>query len=403
VNNNNHALIIKEVAKFLNISTQMVYNLIKAGELKAFKIGSTLRVLYSDLIVYIERQKTIFESANSGMINLDENVFLFNNVNCHYPGFKLWDINLALPKGKVLALLGPSGSGKSLLLRSIAGLENLDSGEIYNGKVRFDLLSRKDRKIGFVFQNYALLPHLSASKNIGFPLKMKGQKGVDVIQEIEHVAQELKIKLPNLSKKPEQLSEGMKQLVAIGRAKIKDLDLLLMDEPMSNIDPAVRIEIKVLIKRIVQDLGKTTIISTNDPEQVLSICDYVAVLDRGKLMQYGTVDSVYNNPVNALVMNILSPKAVNTMVVDVDAAEIKPFGISTDLENGKYQMCFRAEEVAISETGVVLHIDKSAFFDGKRNLVTGYVQDGVEVEVLLPRDADGDVCITPTNPVLFPI
>ena len=239
--------------------------------------------------------------------------------------------DLTIPDGKFIALLGPSGCGKSTTLNCIAGL--LDPTE---GKILFDgkdvtHMAPKDRNIGMVFQSYALYPHLSVLDNIAFPLK---QKGID--KKVRHarareVAKKLQIE-HLLDRKPAQLSGGQQQRVAICRAIVKEPHILLLDEPMSNLDARLKIEIREVIKSIQQDLQVTAILVTHDQEEAMALADEIAILDGGRIAEEGTVDDVFVHTRSAAgkrLFGILSSDEEDT-VADVPARQGK---IDIDLKN----------------------------------------------------------------------
>ena len=218
--------------------------------------------------------------------------------------------DLTIPDGKFIALLGPSGCGKSTTLNCIAGL--LDPTE---GKILFDgkdviHMAPKDRNIGMVFQSYALYPHLSVLDNIAFPLK---QKGID--KKVRHarareVAKKLQIE-HLLDRKPAQLSGGQQQRVAICRAIVKEPHILLLDEPMSNLDARLKIEIREVIKSIQQDLQVTAILVTHDQEEAMALADEIAILDGGRIQQFATPDTLYEQPANLFVANFMGNPPMN--------------------------------------------------------------------------------------------
>jgi excisionase family DNA binding protein len=386
----NQALTIKEVAKFLNISNQMVYNLIKSRDLKAFKIGSALRILYSDLMEYIETQKSEFENESPGpadepaVVNYDKHLFLIEDVSTRIGSFAMSNITIKLPVGKVLAVVGSSGSGKSLLLRAIAGLQEIEDGAIYFGRMRIDTLKPAERYVGFVFQDFVLLPHYYAKKNVGFPLALKKlDAGVTEIL-VEDVATEIGLDPQEMDKLPREMSTGMKQLVAIARAKIKNLDLLLMDEPLSSLDARLKDRMRIAIKRIVSNLGKTTIIATNDPVQAMSIADFIAVVHDGRLLQFGERSEVYDNPSSALVLDLVTSGPVNRLPVTVEAGRVLPYGMETDYPDGNYDLHFRSDAAIPDTDGIEMAITKTSFYDGSRSLISCETAGGDTLELILP-------------------
>lgn len=403
MNDHDRAMTLKEVARFLNISTQMVYNLVNNGSLKAFKIGSASRIMYSDVREFIEQQKEEFARTVVGGGQPDNSIFAVSNLCLHKGNFEISDISFSLPKGKIMSILGPSGSGKSLLLKALAGLEPIENGTIFWGKTRIDALSPSQRKVGFVFENYALFPHLNARKNIEFPLTLRKKDKQILREETQKRIHELDIDMSYLNLLPDELPEGMKQLVAIARGKNHDLDLFLMDEPMSKLDAAHHVKMRVFIQKIVRDLGKTTLISFNDPEDALVLSDYIGVVVEGGLLQFGETWEVYHHPVNVTVMEMISRLGVNAARVEVKNGNVAPYNILADIDDGIYTMAFRTEEIELSPDGIHANICSSQFYNGKRKFAFCEIGDGLEMELMLPIDAEGEISFLPLSPQFFSI
>jgi len=218
--------------------------------------------------------------------------------------------NLKIEDGQFIALLGPSGCGKSTTLNCLAGLLDPTEGTIlFDGKDVTKAVP-KDRNIGMVFQSYALYPHLSVLDNIAFPLKQKGIAKEDRYKKAREVANKLQIK-HLLNRKPGQLSGGQQQRVALCRAIVKEPKILLLDEPMSNLDARLKIEIREVIKNIQQDLGVTAILVTHDQEEAMALADKIAILDGGEIQQYDTPDMLYECPKNLFVANFMGNPPMN--------------------------------------------------------------------------------------------
>lgn len=219
-------------------------------------------------------------------------------------------INMEIQDEEFVALLGPSGCGKSTTLNCIAGLLDTTSGEIVFDGENVTEKAPKDRNIGMVFQSYALYPHLRVIDNIAFPLKQKG-----VPKEQRHKkAREMAVKLQIehlLDRRPTQLSGGQQQRVAMCRALVKEPKILLLDEPMSNLDARLKIEIREVIKKIQQELKVTSIIVTHDQEEAMAIADKIAILDNGNIQQYDTPDMLYRYPANLFVANFMGNPPMN--------------------------------------------------------------------------------------------
>jgi len=218
--------------------------------------------------------------------------------------------NLRIEDGQFIALLGPSGCGKSTTLNCLAGLLDPTEGTIlFDGKDVTKTVP-KDRNIGMVFQSYALYPHLSVLDNIAFPLKQKGVAKQERYMKARDVANKLQIN-HLLDRKPAQLSGGQQQRVALCRAIVKEPKILLLDEPMSNLDARLKIEIREVIKSIQQDLGVTTILVTHDQEEAMALADKIAILDGGEIQQYNTPDILYECPNNLFVANFMGNPPMN--------------------------------------------------------------------------------------------
>lgn len=218
--------------------------------------------------------------------------------------------NITIQDGEFIALLGPSGCGKSTTLNCIAGLLDPTEGQILFDGTDVTKWAPKDRNIGMVFQSYALYPHLAIIDNIAFPLKQKGVDKATRQEKARAVARKLQIE-HLLARKPAQLSGGQQQRVAMCRAIVKEPKYLLLDEPMSNLDARLKIEIREVIKRIQQELGVTAILVTHDQEEAMALADRIAILDGGKIQQFDTPDMLYEHPANLFVANFMGNPPMN--------------------------------------------------------------------------------------------
>jgi putative spermidine/putrescine transport system ATP-binding protein len=205
------------------------------------------------------------------------------------------DVSLTIQKGEFIALLGPSGCGKSTTLNLIAGLLPATGGGIWLDERRIDRLRPEERGFGMVFQNYALFPHMSVVKNVGFGLKMRGVPRSEAERRVEEAIGMVRLK-GHESKLPGQLSGGQQQRVAIARAIVVEPPLVLMDEPLSNLDAKLRLEMRAEIRRIHNSLGATTIYVTHDQEEALSLADRIVVLREGEIRQVGTPEDLFARP-----------------------------------------------------------------------------------------------------------
>ena len=214
------------------------------------------------------------------------------------------DFNFEIPDGKLIGLLGPSGCGKSTALNLICGLTEPSSGKIFFGDYDVTDLPPENRGVGMVFQNYALYPHLTVKQNITFPLEnLKGDQKMsrEAMDEKAFEAAKLVQIEEYMNRKPSELSGGQQQRVAIARALVKTPGVLLLDEPLSNLDARLRLATREQIRRIQKETGVTTIFVTHDQEEAMSICDVIVVMKDGMLQQMSAPQDVYNHPSNLFV------------------------------------------------------------------------------------------------------
>jgi multiple sugar transport system ATP-binding protein len=250
------------------------------------------------------------------------------NVTKRFPdGYEaVRDMNLEIKDGEFMILVGPSGCGKSTALRMIAGLEDITDGELIIGGDVVNDRAPKDRDIAMVFQNYALYPHMSVRDNMGFALKLRGLDKGEINKKVEDAARILDLEA-HLDRKPSQLSGGQRQRVAMGRAIVRDPAAFLMDEPLSNLDAKLRVQMRTEVARIQQRLGTTTIYVTHDQTEALTLGDRVAVMRSGILQQVGAPMELYNEPVNLFVAGFIGSPAMNFMPASVEGDTVKlPFG-----------------------------------------------------------------------------
>ena len=222
----------------------------------------------------------------------------------------LKDIALKIDAGEFLILVGPSGCGKSTLMNRIAGLENITGGEILVDGEDISQASPKDRDIAMVFQSYALYPTMSVRDNIAFGLKMRKVSAAKIEEEVARVAKLLQIE-PLLARKPAQLSGGQQQRVAMGRALARRPKIYLFDEPLSNLDAKLRVEMRTEIKLMHQRLKTTTVYVTHDQIEAMTLGDKVAVMKDGIVQQFGTPKDIYNNPANLFVASFIGSPPMN--------------------------------------------------------------------------------------------
>ena len=238
----------------------------------------------------------------------------FDDVSKAY-GTGVWavrNLTLTVNHGEFVVLVGPSGCGKTTALRMLAGLEQISSGEIRIGGVRVNDVSPRDRDIAMVFQNYALYPHMSVYDNIAYGLRVRRVPKAERRARVEQAAGMLGL-TNELSRRPSQLSGGQRQRVAMGRAIVRHPEAFLMDEPLSNLDARLRVQMRTEIARLQRELGVTTIYVTHDQVEAMTMADRVAVLRGGELQQFDTPQRVYANPANLFVGVFIGSPAMNVL------------------------------------------------------------------------------------------
>lgn len=264
------------------------------------------------------------------------------------------NVSLEIPKGKLISLLGPSGSGKSTTLFTISGIHKVHSGKIYFGDRNVTGLEPEKLGIGLVFQNYALYPHMSIRENIMFPLKnlkWSKDKAEDRVVEVAKI-----VKIDSLlDRKPAQLSGGQQQRVAIARAIAKNPEILLLDEPLSNLDTKLRVETRQEIRRIQKETGVTAIFVTHDQEEAMSISDEIVLMKDGAIQQVSTPSEIYLNPKNKFVASFIGSPEMNFIELDVRNGEafLDSHKIN-NLPEGKDKVIigFRAEDLELCDDGL---------------------------------------------------
>ena len=220
------------------------------------------------------------------------------------------NIDLEIKDKEFVVLVGSSGCGKSTILRMIAGLEEITDGEIYIGDKKVNDIQPKDRDIAFVFQSYALYPHMTVRENIAFGLKMRKVDKLTIEQKVQEAAEILNL-TEYLDRKPKQLSGGQRQRVALGRAIVRNPKVFLMDEPLSNLDAKLRVQMRSEIKKLHEKLQTTFIYVTHDQTEALTMGDRIVVLDNGVIQQADSPEEIYNNPANTFVGGFIGSPQMN--------------------------------------------------------------------------------------------
>ncbi|MEE9428627.1 MAG: sn-glycerol-3-phosphate ABC transporter ATP-binding protein UgpC [Paracoccaceae bacterium] len=247
----------------------------------------------------------------------------------------LHSINLDVADGEFIVVVGPSGCGKSTTLRMLAGLEEVSSGEILIGDEVVNNLEPKERNIAMVFQNYAIYPHMSVRKNIGFGLRTSKLSKVDKEARLEEVAKILDM-TDYLDRKPSQLSGGQRQRVAIGRAMVRDPSVFLFDEPLSNLDAQLRTQMRLEIKKLHQQVGTTIIFVTHDQIEAMTLADRIVIMRDGHIQQVGSPTEVYQNPANTFVAQFIGAPSMNMLGGKIEGDQINlDAGFSVPKQVGK--------------------------------------------------------------------
>jgi len=295
------------------------------------------------------------------------------------------NISVDIKQGEFIVLVGPSGCGKSSILRSIAGLEPITSGEIQLNNRRIDTEKPATRDIAMVFQNYALYPHMTVYENLAYGLKNRGVDRDTIESKIEHVSKTLKI-ADYLDRKPAKLSGGQRQRVAMGRAIVRDPQLFLFDEPLSNLDASLRAHMRLEIKKLQRELAVTSVYVTHDQVEAMTLADRIIVLNQGVIEQVGTPAEVYHKPASTFVASFIGSPAMNFHPAEIVEGVINFEHQSVflpeyaHLPTQKIQLGIRPEHALIepSNTGLSFSLTVQAVEPlGPNQLVHGLVHDKV--------------------------
>jgi multiple sugar transport system ATP-binding protein len=286
------------------------------------------------------------------------------------------NLTLTINNGEFFILLGPTGAGKTTTLRSIAGLEKINSGKILFDEEDYTSIQPAFRDTAFVFQQFSLYPHYKVFDNLAFPLKsrLRNFSKEDIKEKVEKIAEMLKIK-SKLNNKATELSGGEMQRVAIGRALVREPNIYLMDEPLSSLDAKLRETLRVELKNIQRNLGATILYVTHDQAEATTMADRIGVLEEGKLVQVGTPEEIYNNPISTYVAHRLGSPRINIVNEDILALEDKPsntkkLGIRPEnikVNTGNYEGKIRTIESLGAETVISIdykQIELLALFQG---------------------------------------
>jgi multiple sugar transport system ATP-binding protein len=304
-------------------------------------------------------------------------------------------IDLQVADGEFLVLVGPSGCGKSTTLRMLAGLEEVNDGRILIGDRDVTDVPPKDRDIAMVFQNYALYPHMTVAENMGFALKIAGVNKDERANRVLEAAKLLDLE-PYLNRKPKALSGGQRQRVAMGRAIVRQPQVFLMDEPLSNLDAKLRVQTRTQIASLQRRLGVTTVYVTHDQTEALTMGDRIAVLKDGILQQVGTPRDLYEKPNNVFVAGFIGSPAMNLFPADITEGGVK-FGTAiaaterdalAHASSGTVTVGIRPEDVLVASSGEGLQVDVDVIEElGADGYLYGHTEvNGARVDIVARVD-----------------
>lgn len=306
------------------------------------------------------------------------------------------DLDVEIPSGKLIGLLGPSGCGKSTTLFMLSGLEQPTSGSIIFGEDDVTTLAPEKRGIGLVFQNYALYPHMTVEQNIMFPLQNMRVPKEEAKQRAYDAAKLVQIE-DLLKRKPSELSGGQQQRVAIARALVKMPSVLLLDEPLSNLDARLRLQTREEIKRIQQETGITTLFVTHDQEEAMSICDSILVMKTGIVQQMGHPQEIYDDPQNLFVANFLGTPPINIFTGEIKNKTVYIGSekiMDTNLEDQEIYVAIRPEGFIFNQKNgiLTLHEEHIEVMGRDKSIVSTHecstkptVRTIIDADVVLPE------------------
>ncbi len=318
----------------------------------------------------------------------------------------LKSVTLNVRRGEFIALLGPSGCGKSTALNCLAGLLTLSGGSIWLDSTRIDRLAPEERGFGMVFQNYALFPHMTVRRNIGFGLKMRGIAKDEIKRKIDEALAIVRL-ADQGEKLPGQLSGGQQQRVAIARAIVIEPPMVLMDEPLSNLDAKLRLEMRAEIRRIHELIGSATIYVTHDQEEALSLADRIVVMRSGEVRQVGTPEELYASPAHADVAEFmgyrnqirsLAERSGNRVTVTIGGVHLQGTPVDT-LGSEDVIAAIRPEDLKVTAGGPISVTVDSAQYHGHDFYCSGRTADGAELYFVSAQKArKGDTLALAADP-----
>ena len=271
-------------------------------------------------------------------------------------------VDLSIRDGEFVVFVGPSGCGKSTLLRMIAGLEDISGGDLYFGKTRVNALAPKERGIGMVFQSYALYPHMSVYDNMAFGLTLEKKSGQTIDQKVREVAGILQLD-HLLERKPKELSGGQRQRVAIGRAIVRQPNVFLFDEPLSNLDASLRVQMRIEITKLHQKLKTTSIYVTHDQIEAMTMADEIVVLNAGRIEQVGAPIDLYDRPANLFVAGFIGSPKMNLIggriaaEMGAETIGVRPEHIGVSEAGGTWSGTVTVAEHVGSDTFLYVHVE----------------------------------------------
>ncbi|AEH51676.1 ABC transporter ATP-binding protein [Pseudothermotoga thermarum] len=288
------------------------------------------------------------------------------NLSKYFDRVKALDgVDITIEDGAFVVLLGPSGCGKTTLLRCIAGLEKVTSGRIFFDDVEVTTLQPKDRNVSMVFQSYALWPHMKVKDNITYPMKLKKISKKEIEKRLNWVASLLDIS-QLLNRYPAQLSGGQRQRIAVARAIVLTPKVLLMDEPLSNLDALLRVKMRSELKKLHEEVKVTTIYVTHDQTEAMTMGDKIAVMNAGKIVQYGTPDEIYLKPKTLFVAGFVGSPQMNFLKMRVENGKLSGYGIEIVLQKNlalkEIILGIRPEHITLEKTKHGLPVKGTVYF-----------------------------------------
>ena len=334
----------------------------------------------------MKMRTTMNKSDQASQVDSDFAIELVEVIKQFGDNIVLHGISLDIPSGEFLVLLGPSGCGKSTILKIISGLEDATQGEVYIQGRLVNYVAPKERDVAMVFQNYALYPHMTVERNIGFPLEMRRIHKNEVHEKVVAVATLLEIE-EFLSKYPDQLSGGQRQRVALGRALIRDPIAFLLDEPLSNLDALLRVQMRDELLKFHRQIGRTIVYVTHDQVEAMTMADRIVVLKRGVVQQVGKPKEVYMHPANTFVATFVGSPQMNllTGVINSSANGLDFVGPITVSLGRRFQVSEEAAEVSLGirpEDVEIVHEGDGGVISGNVMLVESIGSDtflGIEI------------------------